>query len=359
MHPHEKSSTGQIQSGTDKKNSKKRRYCEQNDVHNKRQKTEDKLLPHVKSLGIVALENISGTNMVVPESHPPRNCVKAEGFPSSTTVVSLRKMFQKHEDVITTISLKSKCAIVGFLTANDAKRVCKMMHLSRFPNAHHVLTCKVLDQTLDPLHVITSEEIARLPSGHFPGEVIVISDASQVESAITTLLGKPMKALTPDDAITLGMDTEWKPITSPRRYNTTSLLQFCNGKLCILLRLQKICNSDFTLPNCLVKLLASTQIVKVGLNIIGDAKKLQDDYGVQCNGCEDISKLPIMDRCKPRSLKGLAALFLRLRMDKGSTFTNWEAPVLTKNQIIYAATDAWCSREVFLHMSKLPCDPDS
>jgi len=80
---------------------------------------------------------------------------------------------------------------------------------------------------------------------------------------------------------------------------------------------------------------------------------------VQCTGIKDIASIPITSRCKPQDLKGLCALFLGFKIEKQTSMSNWEANDLSAKQVTYAATDAWCSLEVYLKMIKMPYDPNS
>jgi ribonuclease D len=52
-------------------------------------------------------------------------------------------------------------------------------------------------------------------------------------------------------------------------------------------------------------------------------------------------------------LRNLAAIFLNIRIPKGSRTSNWAAERLTQQQITYAATDAWVCRELFLRFETL------
>ena len=55
-------------------------------------------------------------------------------------------------------------------------------------------------------------------------------------------------------------------------------------------------------------------------------------------GGVDIADIPIYIRCKPSSLKGLTALFLKKKLDKRKSITmsNWEHVTLSDDQIKYA-----------------------
>ena len=54
-----------------------------------------------------------------------------------------------------------------------------------------------------------------------------------------------------------------------------------------------------------------------------------------------------------RGLRSLAALLLGFRISKRAQVSNWAKPTLTDAQIQYAATDAWVSRDLYLHIMDL------
>ena len=51
-------------------------------------------------------------------------------------------------------------------------------------------------------------------------------------------------------------------------------------------------------------------------------------------------------------LRGLAAYILRFRISKQAQTSNWNIKTLSKKQILYAATDAWVGRELYLKFMK-------
>ena len=42
-----------------------------------------------------------------------------------------------------------------------------------------------------------------------------------------------------------------------------------------------------------------------------------------------------------------------VRISKSQRLTNWEATILTEQQQIYAATDAWIAHEIYVRLSRL------
>jgi ribonuclease D len=51
-------------------------------------------------------------------------------------------------------------------------------------------------------------------------------------------------------------------------------------------------------------------------------------------------------------VKKLAANILGIRISKSQQLSNWEADVLSSGQKMYAATDAWVCREMYLKLLK-------
>ena len=47
-------------------------------------------------------------------------------------------------------------------------------------------------------------------------------------------------------------------------------------------------------------------------------------------------------------IRSLAGILLQFRISKNMRVSNWEKGELSKNQINYAATDAWVSRKIYL-----------
>ena len=57
---------------------------------------------------------------------------------------------------------------------------------------------------------------------------------------------------------------------------------------------------------------------------------------------------------KANGVRTLAAQLLGFRISKGAQCSNWERSELAPAQILYAATDAWVCREIYLFLEKMP-----
>ena len=51
-------------------------------------------------------------------------------------------------------------------------------------------------------------------------------------------------------------------------------------------------------------------------------------------------------------LKGMTEEVLQATISKGPKMTNWEAPVLTDRQLLYAATDAWIGLKLYQKLTE-------
>jgi len=94
-------------------------------------------------------------------------------------------------------------------------------------------------------------------------------------------------------------------------------------------------------------------ILKVGVGISSDALKLFKDYQIEVYG---ILELPaILTRSSlvwsnMSSLKNICSDILNIKLDKNTKIrcSNWESTNLSLYQILYAASDSYYSREIFV-----------
>lgn len=146
----------------------------------------------------------------------------------------------------------------------------------------------------------------------------------------------------------LGLDCEWV------QKQPVALLQLATPSgLCVLVRLFKLGSS---LPATLTSLLADKSILKVGVAVLDDAKKLFQQYGLHVSGCVDLRHLLKRVRgifhCTSMGLKGLASGVLDVDISKSQSVRcgNWEAERYSEEQIEYAATDAVVAVDIFVQI---------
>ncbi|XP_062565011.1 exonuclease 3'-5' domain-containing protein 2-like [Armigeres subalbatus] len=141
----------------------------------------------------------------------------------------------------------------------------------------------------------------------------------------------------------LGLDCEWNNDSNGRR--KVALLQLATQKgLCFLFRLCKI----GYISEELKRILADPNIRKAGVGVETDMQYLLIDYQADGAGAVDLREMAeICDVPLPHNLASLAKQSLGIIMDKELQVSDWEADVLTENQIKYAANDARVAIELY------------
>ncbi|KAJ1310181.1 hypothetical protein OPQ81_006925 [Rhizoctonia solani] len=157
-----------------------------------------------------------------------------------------------------------------------------------------------------------------------------------------------------------GFDLEWKPsFVRGRPESPIALLQLARPDQILLIQL----TSMKKFPSRLRDVLEDYRIVKAGVGIAGDAKKLWRDYGVSLLGAVELSKLarvadtPRWAGTKPDELIGLARLVEiyhshQMMKSKKVKLSNWEQKLDSK-QIEYAASDALAGAIIYRHLLNL------
>ena len=179
---------------------------------------------------------------------------------------------------------------------------------------------------------VTPEEVNALPLTYYEGKIVLIQSADNVEEAVEEISNSPV----------VGFDTETKPTFVKGQFYHISLIQIAIPDKVFLFRIN---NSGFTQP--LMDLFSDERILKVGVGLRDDIIGLQKIHHFEAAGFEEIHKYVIDLGVRNTGLRKLAAILMKVRISKGQQTSNWENPVLTKNQESYAATDAWICLEMY------------
>lgn len=185
---------------------------------------------------------------------------------------------------------------------------------------------------------ITKDEINTLPIFRFDGEIVLVRDADALARAATRLKCEKV----------LGFDTETKPSFRKGNTNKPALIQLAGSNVVFLFQLRHI-----PLDDGLGTILSNAKILKTGVAIGDDMKFLQGLHDFTPAGVVDLSAIAKKHRLSTLGLRGLAAAFLGVRISKSVRCSNWGHEELTPQQITYAATDAWVSRNIYLRMYEL------
>lgn len=184
---------------------------------------------------------------------------------------------------------------------------------------------------------ISTESLSELPLSSYTGECVIVDHPDQVAEAIHDLCSESV----------IGFDTETKPNFKKGKSNTNkvALLQLANSRVVYLFRLKKT-----GLPPALIQLFTNPSILKIGVAIHEDLNALKKVHPFMEAGFVDLQKMAKIYGIDSMSLKKLAAIVLSVRISKNQQLSNWESEMLSPQQIIYAATDAWLCREIYLRL---------
>jgi ribonuclease D len=184
---------------------------------------------------------------------------------------------------------------------------------------------------------IEKELIVNLPVAKTDCEIVVVDNPQLVEKAI--------KELYLSDIV--GFDTETKPSFTRGKVNKIALLQISDNKKCYLFRLQKI-GKNITLKH----FLESTKNLKIGLSLRDDFRMLNRWTNVKPQNFIDLQTFVKGFGIEETSLQKIFAIIFAKKISKREQLSNWEAPILDNSQQIYAATDAWACRQIYLKLTE-------
>ena len=182
---------------------------------------------------------------------------------------------------------------------------------------------------------LEKEIINELPLIRFHGGIKVAEDSKSFNLLAAQIENHPI----------LGFDIECKPNFKRGPNNPPALLQLATADQAFLFRLYPA----FKLGP-LKKILEDPKIIKTGVALKDDLHNLQKIEEFSPQGFEDLASLAQSLKIEQTGLRNLTAIFFKHRLSKSSQLSNWQKIPLSKSQMIYAATDAWISRELFLIM---------
>jgi len=191
---------------------------------------------------------------------------------------------------------------------------------------------------------ITPEELEQLPLKAFEGQIVVI-DSPGLEFYRATQYLRKQKVL--------GFDTETRPVFEPHHpHRGVALLQLSGPDKAYLFRVGKM-----GLRRRLRYILSDPDILKIGAASLDDVRSLQRLAPFEGKGFVDLQKIVWEWGISDKSVKKMAAHILGIRISKTQQLSNWEADKLSPAQQLYAATDAWVCREMYLKLQDTVKNP--
>ncbi len=180
---------------------------------------------------------------------------------------------------------------------------------------------------------ISKAEINELPMKAYDGPIHLYNTEAEADAAAAKLLNENL----------LGFDTETRPAFRKGESYDPSLLQLATADAVYLFQIQR-CGLT---PN-LIKVLSSPNIIKAGVALERDVVELQALAVFDDNGFVELATSAKKARIKNLGLRGLTAILFGFRISKKEQVSNWAREELTQSQKVYAATDAWLGRKIYL-----------
>lgn len=185
---------------------------------------------------------------------------------------------------------------------------------------------------------VSREDVNQLPIRRYAGSVHLVATPTDLQHAMKDILQESV----------VGFDTETRPAFKPGESYLPSLVQFATAGAVYLLQMRHENLFDATRD-----VLSSPNVMKVGVSVTDDVRALKKLFAFDEESMLDLGTVAKRHGLKQTGVRNLAAMFLGVRIPKGAKTTNWAARTLTREQIAYAATDAWTCRELYVRFKEL------
>ena len=181
------------------------------------------------------------------------------------------------------------------------------------------------------------EIIKHLPIAQTDCQIELIDSPDEVDKAVKYLLRSKV----------VGFDTESKPSFTKGKSNKIALMQISTQKRCFLFRLQMIGKNQR-----LKEFLENENIKKIGVAIHGDLRNLRVWSKFEPKNFVDLQNIVGDYGIEELGLQKIYAIVFGKKISKSQQLSNWEAKILNRAQQVYAATDAWACRQIYLKLTK-------
>ena len=182
---------------------------------------------------------------------------------------------------------------------------------------------------------ISREELASLPIRRYEGEVRMIESAGRLEQEAEAIRRESV----------LGFDTETRPAFRKGESYPPALVQLAGEAVVWIFPLQRIdCSA-------LLQEVFQSENLKAGIGIADDLRQMKKVFAFEESNVVDVGAIARRQGVEQTGLRNLAGIVLGYRIPKGSRTSNWGAARLTRQQIAYAAMDAWAARALYLRLA--------
>ena len=182
---------------------------------------------------------------------------------------------------------------------------------------------------------ISREELASLPIRRYEGEVRLVESAQALADEAAAIRRESV----------LGFDTETRPAFRKGESYPPALVQLAGEAVVWIFPLQR-----FDCSNLLQEVFQS-QSLKAGIGVADDLRQMKKLFAFEEANVVDVGALARRHGVEQTGLRNLAGMVLGYRIPKGSRTSNWGAARLTRQQIAYAAMDAWAARALYLRLA--------
>ena len=173
----------------------------------------------------------------------------------------------------------------------------------------------------------------------FPGQVHVVQTTEHLDSCLPLILQQSM----------LGFDTETRASFQKGEVYKVALVQFATESDAYLIRIQGLAD-----VSALKSIFENPEIVKVGAALRDDLKALQKMFSFTPQNFVELQGLSAQKGLANKGLKGMTEEVFKKTLSKRAKISNWERQVLSPEQVIYAATDAWIGLKLYKALSEMP-----
>ena len=188
---------------------------------------------------------------------------------------------------------------------------------------------------------IDKEIVKDLPIAQTDCQIELIDSPDEVDKAVKYLLRSKV----------VGFDTESKPSFTKGKSNKIALIKISTHKRFFLFRLQIIGKNQR-----LKEFLENENIKKIGVAIHGDLRNLRVWSKFEPKNFVDLQNIVGDYGIEELGLQKIYAIVFGKKISKSQQLSNWEAKILNRAQQIYAATDAWACRQIYLKLTKKNCN---
>ncbi|CAD49018.2 hypothetical protein PFAG_00039 [Plasmodium falciparum Santa Lucia] len=126
------------------------------------------------------------------------------------------------------------------------------------------------------------------------------------------------------------------------------LIQLCSSDLCFVFNIHKL---NGHIPISVKNILENEEIIKVAHDIKNE-KDMFLSNNIQIKNVFDLYNYAIDNFIYPPSLQSLVKIYLNKFLDKKFRLSNWLNYSLLQEQILYAAVDAYASRQIYFHLDE-------